>query len=1117
MPVIHKLPVLLCGAALSCAAAISPAYFEPDWGQANRSAFLARAPGYTVLLQRNGAAAWYFPSGPGKAEDAVQMELLGGNRPVEAQGEQPLSSVTRYYRGNRPEMWRPEIPHYRNVRVRNVYPGIDLLWRTQGPDLEYDFAVSAGADPRRIRLRFRGARRLWIGRRGDLVVETRAGKLYHRRPVAWQEIAGRRVRVSARFCLRGGAAGFRLGPYRRRHRLWIDPVLSYATYLGGAGYDAGYAVAVDSAGNSYVAGTTGSLILSPQSSGLLPSRDAFVTKFNPDGSIAYTTLLSSSGDDYAYAVAVDAAGNVYVAGSAGGGDFPATPGVWQTASGGGEDGFAAKLDPAGRLVYASYIGGPGDDTATGIVADSSGNVYVSGYTASFAFPTTPGAPQPTYKGGPYDAFLLKLNASGYAVYATLLGGSGNDQASAVALDPAGNACIAGYTSSPDLPVLAALQPVYGGGGDALFACLNAAGNTWTAVSYLGGSGRDEAYALAAGAAGNLYLAGTTFSEDFPTTPGALAGAPARGYDAFVAKLNPGAYSLAYATLLGGTGSDAATTLSVGAAGDAWVAGYTASLDFPVTAAWQPAARGSFDGFVARLSADGTALLASSYLGGSGDDHIWGIAADSAGCMFVTGDTGSTNFPVTPGAAQSIAPAGYNAFLARIDPALTGYAISGQVTVSGVAPLSGLTVALSGAASSSTKTDASGSFTFNGLPAGGSYTVTPSAADYTFSPSGQTFQNLSANQTATFTASCPLSVSPAAVYLDSAGQAGPPLYVTAQSPGCLWVATATAGFIDIVSGTNGTGNGAVTFSVGANTAGADLTGALTVNGQAVSITQRATATTFTDVSPSGFYFDGANTLYSRGITGGCSANPLKYCPNDRITRGQMAVFIVTSIEGGNDFTYTATPYFTDVPPADPFFRFIQKLKDLGITIGCSATRFCPGAPITRGQMAVFLIAARYGAVPYSYPSTPYFTDVPPSSSFFPFIQKMAQVGITAGCGAGVYCPDQTLTRGQMAVFIAAGLLNQLPPGAPVVTSAAPASAAPGQTVTVTLAGSGTHFVQGATQVWTAPGITPSGIDVTGATGLTVQLTVSPGAAPGPSSIVVTTGTEEAVLPNGFKIQ
>jgi len=1129
------LPALLCASAAWGAAAASPrevpffpVYFEPNQGQSDgATTFLARGPGYTTLLQQNGAAVYYLSSGTGSVPGAIRMEFGGGaGRSIEQAGEQPLSSVTHYYSGNEPGKWRPGIPHYREVRARNVYPGIDMLWHAQGPDLEYEFTVEAGADPRQILMQFRGANRVWIDRAGNLVAEAGGGQLCHRRPVAWQEIAGRRVPVRASFRLQAATAGFHLGPYDRRLKLWIDPVLTYASYLGGAGYDAAYAIAVDGSGQMYVTGTSSSVSFSSQNTGLLASRDAFVTKFGANGAIVYTTIFSSSADDSGQAIAVDSTGNVYVAGTTEGADFPVTPGAWQTVSGGGEDGFAAKLDSNGNLVYASYIGGAGNEVATGMAIDNCGNAYISGYTSSVGFPTTPGAPQLTYGGGPYDAFLVKLNAAGgSAVYATLLGGSGNDQAQSVALDPAGNVCIAGYTDSTDLAVQSPLQANPGGEGDAMIACLNAAGTAWLTVSYLGGSGVDQASALAIDGAGSLYVAGATFSEDFPTTPGAFQTSPAGSYDAFAVKLGPLGSSLVYATLLGGSGSDASTSLALASAGDIWVAGYTASFDFPVVGAWQSSNHGSFDGFVAHLSANGTILLSSSYLGGSQEDQIWGIALSSTGIVLATGSTGSADFPVTPGAVEPNAPAGYNAFLAQIDPPLTGYSVSGQVTVAGAAPLAGINLVLSGGASGATTTGASGDYAFNGLIAGGSYTIVPSANGYTFSPPSQTFNDLSANQTAGFTATCGLRVNPSAVFLDSTSQTAPPLYVVTDSPACLWVASADAGFIDITSGTNGNGNGAVTFSVPANATGADLTGTLSVDGQAVSITQRETAVTFADVNPPDYYFDFVNAMYQTGITAGCATTPPQYCPDSTTTRGEMAVFIITGIEGENNFTYTTTPYFTDVPATNPFFKFIQKMKDLGITGGCSATLYCPNDPVTRGEMAVFIVVARYGSINFSYPTTPYFTDVPPTNEFFPFIQKMAQIGITAGCAPGLYCPDESLTRGQMAVFVITGLFDQLLPiTTPIITQAVPNSGNPGQTVTVTLYGLVTHFAAGTTQVTAPTGITVSNVTVTSPTSLTVQLNISPGAIPSlgvaggrPYSLDVTTGSEEAMLPNGFTVQ
>jgi len=445
---------------------------------------------------------------------------------------------------------------------------------------------------------------------------------------------------------------------------------------------------------------------------------------------------------------------------------------------------------------------------------------------------------------------------------------------------------------------------------------------------------------------------------------------------------------------------------------------------------------------------------------------------------------------------------------------TTLTISGTVTLSG-SGLSGVAVTLSGSQSGTAATDGSGHYSFN-TPAGGNYAVALSLAGYTFSPPVATFSNLSTNQTANFTAQCANSVSPSSPYLDSTSQAGPTLDVTA-SPGYHWTASG-GGFITVTSGATGTGNGAVTFAVAANSSGAVRTGTLTVAGQTVTVTQRATAEIFADVTPPDYYFDFADIMYQAGITAGCTTTPLDYCPSSPTTRGEMAKFLILAVEGGNSFTYTTTPYFTDVPASSPYFVFIQKLMDMGITDGCTAATYCPNDAVTRGEMAAFIIRSRYETTPYTYPSTPYFTDVPPSNLFFPFIQKLAQAGITDGCAPEMYCPDETLTRGQMAVFLVIGLLNDLPaPGTPLIASAVPNSAAPGQSVTVTLTGVNTNFVQGTTQVVAPAGVTPSNITVLSGTSLTVDLAVGAGVAPNPTSIVILTGTEEAVLPNGFLVQ
>ncbi len=1186
----------LAAALLSPHSLAPEACFEPNRGQADRSAaFVARASGYAVLLRRDGGAVYHFPGAADDTEPLI-IDFPGGHARPGIGGEHSLVGVTNYY-GGLGKNWLPAVPHYERVRFRGVYPGIDLVWRARGADLEYEFLAAAGSDPGRIRMRFTGASRVSLDADGNLLLETPSGTVRHRRPMAWQETAGGRREIRVALRLEGKTAAFQVGTYDRRRPLVIDPVVAYATYVGGAGYDAGYAIAVDGSGGIYMAGATSSIGFPAQGSGVNANTDAFVMKFDETGALLYTTILASNGTTSGQAIAVDLSGNVYVAGTTQASNFPVTPGAWQTVFGGVADAFAVKLNAAGNLVYASYIGGPGQETGTGIALDPSGNVYISGYTTS-NFPATKGAPQTIYGGGFSDAFLVKLNAQGSAaVYATLLGGTGTDLANAVTVDGAGHACIAGYTDSANLPVYGALQPSPGGEGDALVACLSADGTAWTMVSYLGGSNLDQAFALGIDPGGNLYVAGATYSPDFPVTAGVFQTVNAGGYDAFIAKLSPGGFSLAYSTYLGGNSSDAALALAVGSAGDVWVGGYTESTNFPLSGAWQSAAAGSFDGFVSHLSSDAGLLLTSSYLGGAGDDRVLGIASDSAGLVFAAGSTLSVNFPVTPGALQTVAPAGMNAFLAAIAP--TAYAISGQVTTPAGAPLSGITVTLSGAAAASTSTDSNGHFLFNNVPGGGSYTITPSSAAFaftppsqafpdltasqnavftgaaaysitgqisvsgagplsgaavtlsgttsgaattsatgyysftglpmggtytvapspaglTFNPASATFTNLTSSQAANFTGQCGYSVSPTAVYLDATSQTGPALTVT-TAPACTWTASASA-FAAITSGAAGAGNGAVIFNLTANTSGAVRSGSITVAGQTVTVTQRATTAIFADVTAPDYFFDFAGLMYQSAITSGCSSQPLDYCPNSTTTRAQMAVFLITAIERGNSFSYSTTPYFTDVPPSSAYFKFIQKLRDLGITNGCSPTTYCPNDSVTRAQMAVFIIASRYGATPFTFPSTPYFTDVAPASPFFPFVQKMAQSGITSGCAPGTYCPDQVLTRGQMGVFVVTGLLNALlVPGTPMIASVLPNSAAPGQAVTVTLTGANTHFAQGVTQVVAPAGITPSNISVLSGTSLTVTLAVGASAAPNPTSIVVTTGPEEAVLPNGFLVQ
>ena len=399
-------------------------------------------------------------------------------------------------------------------------------------------------------------------------------------PKGSQVVKGTRKRVDVDFEIHGDVVGFQVGFYDPRYLLIIDPTVSFSSYLGGSGWDAAYAITSDSTGDMIVIGETNSSTFPFAPTRTRLTRDVFITKIR-NGQVIFTTVLASSGDDIGRAIAVDLSNNIYVAGTATAGDFPTTVGAAQTRFAWAEDAFVAKLDPAGRLVYATFVGASGSDVAYGLAVDGVGNAYVAGGTTSVDFPTTAGAPQRSYAGGYSDSFVLKLNASGSSIiYSTLLGGRGNDFAAGIRVDAGGNAVVAGFTDSTNLAARNALQSQAGGNGDAFVGSLNSLGNTWNYVSYLGGSGADQANAIALDASGNAYITGTTSSSNFPTTTGSLQPLSNGSYDVFVVKISPGGARV-YSTLYGGADSDSGTAIAVNSLGQAWVAGFTLSFDLAV--------------------------------------------------------------------------------------------------------------------------------------------------------------------------------------------------------------------------------------------------------------------------------------------------------------------------------------------------------------------------------------------------------------------------------------------------------------------------------------------------------------------------------------------------------
>jgi uncharacterized repeat protein (TIGR01451 family) len=544
-------------------------------------------------------------------DDLTLRLQFEGAREAKISGEALLPGQSHYLIGKDPSCWRIGVPQYRKVVVPELYDGIDLVYYGNGRQLEYDFVVKPGADPFQIRVFVDGAERIETSPDGDLILHTSRGELHQLAPVAYQTIRGQRRRIAASYALFDSGFAFRLGSYDANEPLIIDPVLVYSTYLGGSAVDAAEGVALDSTGNMYVAG--------------------YVTSTN----------------------------------------FP-TANAFQAALGGPSDAFVTKLNAAGTaLAYSTYIGGGGGDTASSIAVDATGAAYVVGDTASADFPTA-NAIQPTTAGT--DGFLLKLSPAGSAlVYSTYLGGTGEDFAHHVALDPAGNAYVAGSTMSSNFPTANAIQAAYGGSRDGFVLKVNPAGSAFVYSTYLGGTGLDIALGIDVDAAGSGYVTGWTNSLDFPTVNPIQASRNGLN-DAFVTKLNAAGNAFVFSSYLGGSGTETGYGIAVDDAGVATATGETRSADFPTANAIDPLLGGTSDAYVTKLNAAGTAFIYSTYLGGSGGEVGEAVTLDGSGGALVTGQTLSADFP-TVQPIQAAFGGVVDAFLSQLHPSGTSLLFS----------------------------------------------------------------------------------------------------------------------------------------------------------------------------------------------------------------------------------------------------------------------------------------------------------------------------------------------------------------------------------------------------------------------------------------------------------
>jgi hypothetical protein len=686
-----------------------PLVFEPNVGQAEPGVqFLANGRTYAVLVERarmrlrllKGAVgimklggAQGGANGASKAEfSEVSLALVRAGDRLKGEGKDLLPGKSNYYSGRDRSQWREDVPQYAKVAYRSVYEATDLVYYGRDGELEYDFVLHPGAKANAVRFRVQGAEKIATTQDGDLEIAIKGGQMELKAPLVYQEDGGgRRRAVAARYIIHGrDEVGFAIGDYDRRQDLVVDPVVSYSSLLGVNGYTTVQGVTADKAGNAYVVGTTSATnypVVKAVQGTLTGGANVFVTKLGPNGVIVFSTYLGG-GNDNGEAIAADGQGNAYVAGI-GDQNFPTTPGAYQTTCTGlCNPLFVAKLGASGQLVYSTFAGASASN-AQAIAVNSAGDAYIAGSISSSDLPTTAGAFQPEIEGSGTNGFVEELNASGSAVlYATYFGSAiepGNYAQTGiggVAVDSAGNLYIAGNTSR--VPLKNPLQSGVIGGPNAFVAKLTPDGSSLVFSTILGGQSAvggqtagDYAYGVAVDGAGNVHVAGTTTSCEFPLTLNSLnTECPylQTGSSAFAVVLDPTGSQLLMSTLLPqATGNGVATD----SAGNTYVAGSTSASNFPLTKAVEtqngtpafPAA------YVTEFDPTGK-LVFSTFLGATGQGvtaqatTAAGIGVDGKGNIYVAGQSVG-DFPLVTPIPSTPANSGYGGvFMAKIGAGTT---------------------------------------------------------------------------------------------------------------------------------------------------------------------------------------------------------------------------------------------------------------------------------------------------------------------------------------------------------------------------------------------------------------------------------------------------------------
>ncbi len=632
------------------------------------------------------------------SSSAVEFRLVGSANAMTV-GEAPQAGRVNYFIGNDPKQWRTNVPTFGRVRYKSIYPGIDLIYYGNHRQLEYDFVVAPHADPDSIQFQVKGAKQVQVSSEGNLIVKMSDGELHFQSPTVYQESNGLRVPLQGEYAMKSPTrVGFHIPSFDPGMPLIIDPVLVYSTYLGGSGDDQPTGIAVDSQGSVYVTGYTDSTDFPLASLGSLPpgSDHVFVAKFDSSGSnLVYADYIGGNSQDYGYALAIDSANEVYVTGSTASSDFP-TVNAYQGTYPGSFNAFLTKISSDGSsLLYSTYLGGNGSDIPSRVAIDNLSNAFVTGDTSSTNFPVA-NAYQSTAspnQGGVYGTygFLTKFSPDGSSlIFSTYLGGSSNmslgcgtpdcwpqpvSSVTGLALDSSGNAYLAGTTNTYDFPTTSGAylttDTTTQNSSVGFVSKISASGNLGYSTYFYESFGFTDVTGVAVDSTGSAYITGLAFSDGtFPITSTSICDPSASGSAcsyAFVTKFDASASSLAYSTFLGANNYAVPAAIVLDQNNDAYVLATTSSDSFATVNGIEPYAGGN-DLLLVEIDPAAGSQLFATYLGGSTDENAAAMAIDAAGNLYLTGTTDSTDLPTTQQAFQSTPGGNTDGFVMKIETA-----------------------------------------------------------------------------------------------------------------------------------------------------------------------------------------------------------------------------------------------------------------------------------------------------------------------------------------------------------------------------------------------------------------------------------------------------------------